>query len=266
MLGYIKRYLTRLFIAFIIINIVQNGALLEQIKDRYQNYANISKNMVILESKDVKKISLQKESKSKVENEKKVVIDENVDIEYSIYRDNQPVFWCKDKIDVEINNKNMPEGANNDLIRAFGEIRNMLGINFNVVGFSNDTPSVDSYLRKGGETTPVLIGWSTPEESDLLLKGASGGAVSNPALTTEGYRLVTGAVAYNIDHNNLYAKGIGDGMSRVNLYVHELLHVLGLGHSEKENNIMYTHISEKTNSISKIGNLKFISESLKCVK
>jgi hypothetical protein len=261
-LRYLKNYIIRVLVAFVIINLVNNGALFENVKNRVIESYNLkdnNNNAKIVVDKTIKSVK-SREKLVKNNNKEKNIVESNHEVEYAIIRDNEPVFWCTDEILVEINNKNMPENGNIDLNKAFGEINKALGIRFKVVGYSNDIPMIESYKRGGEEIKPVLIGWSTPNESDLLLKGALGGAVGNPAKVDNSYRLVTGAVAYNTEYNDSERK-----FNRVNLYVHELLHVLGLGHSHDKDNIMFTHIGENTKSLLERDDIKQLSKKLRCI-
>ncbi len=259
---YLKNYIIRVLVAFVIINLINNGALYENVKNRViesynlKYYDNSDKIVVDKTIKSVKsKDKLVKNNKYE-----KNVAESNNDVEFAIIREDKAVFWCSDEILVEINNKNMPENGNLYLNKAFGEINKALKIRFKVVGYSSDTPMVDSYLRGGSEIRPVLIGWNTPEESDILFEGALGGAVANPAKVDNNYRLVTGAVAFNTQYNESENK-----FDIVNLYVHELLHVLGLGHSHDKDDIMFTHIGESTKSLSERAGIKELSEKLRCI-
>lgn len=259
---YLKNYMIRVLVAFVIINLINNGALFENVKNRVIESYNLkyyNNSDKIVADKTIKSVK-SKEKLVKNNKKEKNIVEGNNEVEFAVIREDKPVFWCSDEILVEINNKNMPENGSIYLNKAFGEINKALKIRFKVVGYSSDTPKVDSYLRGGSEISPVLIGWSTPEESDLLLEGALGGAVGNPAKVDNNYRLVTGAVAFNTQYNDSERK-----FDLVNLYVHELLHVLGLGHSHDKDDIMFTHIGESTKSLSERVDIRELSEKLRCV-
>ena len=240
--GYAKRYIVRMLIAFVVVNIVNNGALLEkittQVKNSYSNGKEATNNSVKV---------IKKAPKEKIVNKTKKVIThiEKSEPSFTLIKENKPVLWCVNKINLEINKDNMPEGALVDLNWAIDEIEKKLSIRLEIIGETLSKPMRGSYQREEG-IPAVILGWSTFNETDLLPRGASGAAVANPAKIDGEYRLVTGAVVFNTDHDKFYRPGNGSGMHRGNLYLHELLHIVGLGHSEQKNDIMFTHINQET--------------------
>ena len=149
-----------------------------------------------------------------------------------------PVRWCTNRIEVLINDSQAPAGARKDLDAALRRISALSGIQFVVVGESNMIPDSNYHTTAGSPYPAVLIAWAYASQTDMLNPNISAAAVAKPAQTDEGLRYVTGSLAINVDHDVLYRPGFGDGMTRGNLYLHELGHVLGLAHVEDEGMLM----------------------------
>jgi len=149
-----------------------------------------------------------------------------------------PVRWCKNRIEVLINDSQAPAGARKDLEAALRRISALSGIQFDVVGESKLIPDSNYHTTTGSPYPAVLIAWAYPSQTDMLNPNISAAAVANPAQTDAGLRYVTGSLAINVDHDVLYSPGFGDGMTRGNLYLHELGHVLGLAHVDDEGMLM----------------------------
>jgi len=111
---------------------------------------------------------------------------------------------------------------------AFAEISELTGLRFRLSA-SGEVPSSRWALSSPGETPPVLVAWVDPASTDLL-EAASGATVANPSVRGGVRRIVTGAVALNAGHYDRYRPGSGEGMTRRNLILHELGHLLGLDH------------------------------------
>jgi hypothetical protein len=158
----------------------------------------------------------------------------------------QPVRWCAPAIRLLVNEKNATMDALTDFRKALALVSAASGIDLQVIGDTDLVANRTSHLREGDPYPAVLVAWALPEESDLLIPEASGVAVANPARTESGMRLVTGAVVFNRDHDVLYRPGFGKGMSRGNLYLHELGHLLGLGHVDGDGDLMAERIGPDT--------------------
>lgn len=165
---------------------------------------------------------------------------------FTRYEDGDPVRWCAAEIRILLNENGAPAGAVRDVRQALARISAASGIQLRVVGSTDEIANRSSYLRAGDPYPDVLVGWATPAQSDLLIEGASGVTVANPAQTEQGMRLVTGAVVFNANHDVLYRSGFGKGMTRGNLYLHELSHLLGLGHVDADGKLMATTIGSDT--------------------
>jgi hypothetical protein len=60
-------------------------------------------------------------------------------------------------------------------------------------------------------------------------------------------------VVLNADHNRLYARGFGAGTTRGALLLHEIGHVMGLGHVGTTRELMYPTMLERGSSNYKSG-------------
>lgn len=149
-----------------------------------------------------------------------------------------PVRWCAKTIDVVVNDSQAPAGARADLEEALRRVSALSGVNFDVVGDSNLIPDSRYHLRTGNPYPPVLVAWVNPSQTDVLDGNASAVATSNPISEDGKRRYVTGALAINVDHDVLYRPGFGSGMTRGNLYMHELGHILGLAHVDDADMLM----------------------------
>jgi hypothetical protein len=163
-------------------------------------------------------------------------VDHDKHGEYAFGRveDGQPVRWCAPEIRLLINDSQAPAGALKDFRQAMAQVSVASGIRLHIVGNTDLVADSTSHLRAGDPYPEVLVSWARPHESDLMAAGASGVTTANPARTDAGMRLVTGAVIFNTDHDALYRPGFGKGMTRGNLYLHELIHLLGLGHVDSD--------------------------------
>ena len=158
----------------------------------------------------------------------------------------EPVRWCTHQVGVVINDTQAPAGARKDLETALRRVSALSGIQFKVIGNSTQIPDKNYHLTPGSPYPPILIAWAYASQTGMLNPNISASAVANPAETDAGLRYVTGSMAINIDHDILYRPGFGKGMSRGNLYLHELGHVLGLAHVDDERMLMNPTVGPKS--------------------
>ena len=164
----------------------------------------------------------------------------------SLSAEGKPVSWCTSKIEVVINSAQAPAGARKDLETALRKMSAITGVRFDVIGESGRIPDKKYHLTEGSPYPPVLIAWAFASQTDMLNPRISASAVANPAETEVGVQYVTGSLAINIDHDVLYSPGFGAGMSRGNLYLHELGHVMGLAHVDDMSMLMSSTIGTKS--------------------
>jgi hypothetical protein len=109
------------------------------------------------------------------------------------------------------------------------------GVKFRVVGVVAEVPrrtwARDGRVVDGWPYPAVLIAWVSGSQTDLITGGASGSAVANPSEYLGVRQIVSGAVALNSDQLDRFKPGFGSGSTRGNLILHELGHLVGLGHA-----------------------------------
>lgn len=156
--------------------------------------------------------------------------------------DGTPVTWnaCA-PIRVVINPAGAPAGGVEDAISALGVLSETSGLNVVYEGL------VGNALRDGwgGQAesgyagwAPVLFGWAGPE-SGLLSPTEGGMAFSIHASENGTTSRVSGMVAINSDLDANRTGGFASPMSRGAVYLHELGHVVGLGHVDDPGQLMH---------------------------
>lgn len=109
------------------------------------------------------------------------------------------------------------------------------GLRLKVVGVTDAVPrrnwARDGQVVDGWPYPAVLIGWVSSSTTDMISGQQSGSAVANPTTYQGTRQLVSGAIALNSDQLNRFAPGFGPGATRGNLILHELGHIIGLGHA-----------------------------------
>lgn len=140
-----------------------------------------------------------------------------------------------------INDSHAEPGAVDDVTEAFARLAAVTGLTFEFVGMSDAIPTETwgHQSGTGGLWAPVLIGWVPSDVTDLLT--GSEAAVGGPdvGIGADGKVLVSGSVALDADKNSDYPPGFGFGPTRGGLLMHELAHVVGLGHVDDSSQIMF---------------------------
>jgi hypothetical protein len=161
---------------------------------------------------------------------------------------------CSGPIKYAINPTGAYSGAVADVQYAVAQISQATGLAFQYQGTTTAIPN-EAYgtTLVNGAYAPVLIGFVHRDQTDLfgppgdtvLAKGGSGG------VTIGGVpRYVTGLVAVDLDTSSTYlAQGTGPG-SFGTMLMHEIGHVVGLGHFTDVQQIMNPYI---TNGIKDFG-------------
>lgn len=131
-------------------------------------------------------------------------------------------------VDVLVNPGSFGATAFAEIESAFSELSTITGLRFRLSP-SGEVPTSRWGLSRPGEIPPVLVAWVDPADTDLI-DSASGATVANSSVRAGVRRIVTGAVALNAEHYDKYRSGSGEGMTRRNLILHELGHLVGLDH------------------------------------
>lgn len=161
---------------------------------------------------------------------------------FTMFDSGSPVAWCTNSIDIAINDTFAPAGARADFEKALRMMSGLTGVTFNMVGTTNTVPTSNYHLTPGNPYAPVIAAWVDPAQTDLLGSTQSATTTVNPADNGDGLKYVTGALVFNVNHDALYQPGFGAGMTRGNLYLHELGHLFGLKHVDAADELMNPRI------------------------
>ncbi|CAH0206689.1 hypothetical protein SRABI83_02038 [Arthrobacter sp. Bi83] len=146
---------------------------------------------------------------------------------------------------------NAPPGADRLIQQAVMEVSAATGLRFVYDGSTTEAPSEEreSYQPDlyGKRWAPVLIGWSTPEESPDLAGDVDGLGGSGYAYTPgRPYVLVAGQVELDAPDLTEMLQW-PDGSAHVRAVImHELGHVVGLDHVDDPKQLMYPEGSDIT--------------------
>lgn len=149
-----------------------------------------------------------------------------------------PVTWpCTGTIPIEVNPDGAPRGHDEILGRAIERINAASGFTFEIVGETSDR---DFLERRSG---PVLLGFSDEDELEMLAGRTAGLGGAVYARSSSGPSVaVGGVVALDTDvFTDDLPVSSGEGV-----VVHELAHVLGLGHTTQSGELMRATGSAQT--------------------
>lgn len=137
-----------------------------------------------------------------------------------------------------------PPGTEQLVQEAVAAVSAATGLQFVYDGITSEAPTADrdAYQpdRYGKKWAPILIAWSTPEESpDLAGRVAGTGGSSSVRVPGEPYVYVTGQV--QLDGPGLTeTMAFPDGPALVRaIIMHELAHVVGLDHVNDPTQLMF---------------------------
>lgn len=157
----------------------------------------------------------------------------------------EPVRWnpCE-PIHYVVNLGAAPVGSLQDVQDAVLRISMATGIGFSYDGLTDEVPSRDREAyqpdRYGDRWAPVLIGWVDPRTSDFDFDpgGREAAGVAGPLYPHPGPSTiyVSGVVAINVTDPN--PPGFDFEGSQGPVVLHELAHVVGLGHYKARGELM----------------------------
>jgi hypothetical protein len=158
--------------------------------------------------------------------------------------DDSPVRWnpCE-PIHYVVNASTAPPGSTDDVREAILRVSGATGIPFVYDGLSEETPtrnrSAFQPSRYPGRWAPVLIAWIDPADTDIGFEknGHTAAAVAAPTTGPLGGDVfVSGWIAMNLEDTN--PPGFAFPGDQGPVLLHELGHVMGLGHVNAEGEIM----------------------------
>ena len=128
---------------------------------------------------------------------------------------------------------------------AIAEVSRATGLVFISDGITDEAPSKERHLRDqwpfGEQPAPVLVAWSTSQESPELAGNVAGfaGPVQVAPSGPGSARYVTGQVVLDA-HDLAHAPGDPQGERAVRLVLlHELAHLVGLAHVADPAQLMF---------------------------
>jgi hypothetical protein len=165
-------------------------------------------------------------------------------------------------IKVRVNARKARPGALDDVEEALKRVWGVSGLDFKLVGTTDEVPTKRSQERRVDPRHPeVVIAWCTPSgrgSSDLLGSGQMdvnglrtagvGGwylqGVQHPGQPWR-YGLTHGFVVIDSTQNEQHLPGFEPGGSRGAVLLHEVAHVLGLDHVDDPEELMFPLVTGK---------------------
>lgn len=167
--------------------------------------------------------------------------------------DGTPVRWdaCS-PIEVVVSDAGSPIGYDGaeftaDVEAAVATLRGATGLDLSVARTTDEVPdagrsTVTADTDGVRRWAPVLVGWRGPGEGGLPLRDVDRGVAVPVAVGPAGERVyVTGQVVLNPDREDLEPGTTDRSISWGATILHELAHVLGLGHVDAPHELMHTY-------------------------
>lgn len=148
-------------------------------------------------------------------------------------------------ITYRVNTRNGPASALADTKGAVARIEDATGLDLEYAG-STDVVPQDSAAEDYPAGTQIVIAWASRDQSALLtsdrVAGVAGPMGWGGTVDERGAEILTwrrGTVVLNSAFNDVLASGFGEGTTHGKLLMHEIGHVVGLGHAAGETQVMY---------------------------
>lgn len=144
-------------------------------------------------------------------------------------------------IHVVINPAGAPEGGVEDMLDSLTKLSEATALTFTYDGLVDN--ALHESWGQGPEAgfegwAPVLIGWTTPASG--LLEDVTGGRTYTARVSSgQDATYVSAMVAINATRDAHRTPGFDQASSRGSLYLHELAHVVGLGHTDDRGQLMH---------------------------
>ncbi len=177
----------------------------------------------------------------------------------------QPVrFNPCEPVSYVINDALAPPGAVADVEEAIARLAEATGLTFVDAG-RTDEPldqrrSAYQPERYGMRWAPILIGWSKlgagqgPDAAgDDIIVAGQGNPMRVGDVLVSGVLELNADVILNRDTRERLPGGFGEGITRGRVILHELGHVLGLGHPASPAQLMYAELADHTSSTAQFG-------------
>lgn len=138
----------------------------------------------------------------------------------------------------------MPAFAEPEVMAAVADIQSRTGLEFVYEGTTTEVASFERPLIQeeyGDGFAPIIIGWSDATASPDLAGTVSGvgGATALPGPYGDQRYLRSGTVILDAGDLTSYLASSGGALQVRAIIMHELAHVLGLGHVEDASQLMY---------------------------
>ena len=170
---------------------------------------------------------------------------------FSLVRsDGSPVAYAACRpVQLVVNPDGGPPGADDLLDEATDEVSEATGLTVEVVGESDARPSDERELvLEGDDPPPSLVSWSDPQESPRLEGAVAGYAGSGWIRRGDETAYVRGEVTFDAAQVGDLVNG-GEWDAARGIVVHELAHLLGLGHVDDPTQLMYPESQRNVTSL-----------------
>lgn len=157
---------------------------------------------------------------------------------------------CK-VIDYRVNTTHGPPSALKDTLAAAARIERATGLDLNYVGSTSLIPQHQQEAFPKG--TRIVIAWASRSQSAMIssdsVAGVGGPVGWGSTVDRNGDPIITwqeGTVVLNSAFNDALKPGFGTGVTVGKLLMHEIGHVVGLGHARGREQIMYPTLLHDT--------------------